>query len=294
MLTALRELIPKSIRVFLYKKYENIRLYRLKKRILRYYAKRENISDNEIKSALAFLKNNKLEVLPYNFIKEYNDLSIIVHLDTSCNLPYVVHNNNKIYFRRDWNKIRIASYFRGILAEQDSRSAHCYLTNNFEVIPGSNVYDIGVAEGNFSLSIVDKAKSIHLFEADEAWIEVLNKTFEPWKDKVHIHQKFVTNSDKLGLISLDTFAKEHPVDFIKVDVDGGERNLLEGAANLLKGKNSLKVALCTYHKQGDAEEFNKKMKANGFNTELSNSYMLFHYDKLTPPFFRKGVLKAWK
>ncbi len=65
--------------------------------------------------------------------------------------------------------------------------------------------DIGAAEGNFSLSVIDKVQHVYLFETDNDWIEALEKTFEPWKEKVSIIHKFVGNKDTDTCITLDSF-----------------------------------------------------------------------------------------
>lgn len=46
------------------------------------------------------------------------------------------------------------------------------------------IADIGSAEGNFSLSNIENVKKVYLFESDKEWIEALEATFRPWRDKV--------------------------------------------------------------------------------------------------------------
>ena len=65
--------------------------------------------------------------------------------------------------------------------------------------------------------------------------------------------------------------------------------------DLLKYSANIKVAICTYHNQEDAEEFESFFQELNFKTEFTPNYMLFYHDKkLKAPFFRKGVLRAWK
>ena len=65
--------------------------------------------------------------------------------------------------------------------------------------------------------------------------------------------------------------------------------------NLLKKNENIKIAICIYHNQNDAFEFENFFQKLGFETEFSQGYMLFHHDKnLRYPFFRKGVLRVWK
>jgi hypothetical protein len=158
---------------------------------------------------------------------------------------------------------------------------------------GDILADIGVAEGNFALGAVEKAKALYLFETDKEWIEALNATFEPWKEKVHIINKFVGEKINSNQTSLDEFFKDEPVTFLKIDVDGAEAKLLKGCDRILSQQSPLKIALCTYHKQNDEEEFTKLLSDKGFCVTPSDGYMLFYTDKkIKPPYFRRGLLRA--
>jgi hypothetical protein len=183
------------------------------------------------------------------------------------------------------------------LVEQDAASPHRYETTEFHVSEGDVVVNAGVAGGNFALSIVDKVKKIYLFEVDKAWIEVLKITFAPWKDKVVIVNKYVSDNNKGNCITLDNFFGQEQIDFIKADIEGAEPLLLAGAETILSRQTSMKIVLCTYHKHDDAETLNQILTAKGFHTEFSKGYMIFlHeiYDKLKPPYLRKGVIRGVK
>ena len=90
--------------------------------------------------------------------------------------------------------------------EQDLRSPHHYL-DSIEEVKGKTFVDVGSAEGFTSLEVIEKASHIYLFEQDTLWIEALNATFEPWKDKVSIIPKYVSNNNSEQEITLDTFFK---------------------------------------------------------------------------------------
>jgi FkbM family methyltransferase len=60
---------------------------------------------------------------------------------------------------------------------------------------------------------------------------------------------------KIHITSLDAFVKENNIqriDFIKADIEGAERDMLQGAAEVLK-KFAPKLAICTYHLPDDPE-----------------------------------------
>lgn len=90
--------------------------------------------------------------------------------------------------------------------EQDLRSPHHYL-DSIEEVKGKIFVDVGSAEGFTSLEVIEKASHIYLFEQDKLWIEALNATFGPWKEKVSIIPKFVGNNNSEQETTLDAFSK---------------------------------------------------------------------------------------
>ena len=271
------------------------RLNRLKKDILNYYSTLPATQINaEQKKALDFLRENGVSVFPYPFQKKYSPASVEVFTDTQLGLRYILLNDKRLYFKRSWSEKEIKENYYFLEMEQDVDSPHRYLTDQFYVADGETVVDVGAAEGNFSLSVVEKARAIYLFETDEEWIEALTATFAPWKDKVNIVNKFVSDINDSKNITLDSFFKEKEIfDFIKIDVDGAERSLLKGYKKLLSSPTPLKIALCTYHQQEDEKEFTQLLTRKGFNITISKNYMLFIYaEPLQPPYFRRGLIRA--
>jgi FkbM family methyltransferase len=64
-----------------------------------------------------------------------------------------------------------------------------------------------------------------------------------------------TPKETIQIITLDKFVEENnlkQVDFIKADIEGAERDLLKGAAHVLK-KFAPKLAICTYHLPDDPQ-----------------------------------------
>lgn len=60
--------------------------------------------------------------------------------------------------RKFKNEKEVAAYYKSVLMEQDEDSPHKYLTKDFNVENSDVVVDVGVAEGNFSLDIIDRVK----------------------------------------------------------------------------------------------------------------------------------------
>ena len=176
--------------------------------------------------------------------------------------------------------------------EQDRESPHRYLSDDFDVGEEDIVVDVGAAEGNFSIDIIDKVKKIYLFEADPLWLRALEATFEPWKDKIEIIPKMVSGKSTAQTVALDQYFRDRkPFDFIKIDVDGDEKEVVDGMKGLLENKKIKKIALCTYHRQQDAGIFSKMLGNYGYDIRFSKGYMIFR-KRIEKPYLRKGVLKA--
>lgn len=284
-----RVAVPKYIR-------KRIVAQRLPKTIQSYYDELTETPTDEIAAALDYLQRKPLAVFPYDFQDEYIADMIEVFFDQEKGLRYVLHEGKKLYFKKRWGKKKIQNLYNLLLKEQDIQSPHRYLSPHFGFDNGEVLVDVGAAEGNFALSNVEKASRVIIFEADKEWIEPLNATFEPWKDKVEIVNKFVGNITDSQNTKLDDHISVNGAGmFIKIDVEGAESRLLNGCKRILSEQKPLKVAICTYHKQNDEKDFTELLTQLGFNTTPSNGYMLFFYDKkMSAPYFRRGLLRAVK
>lgn len=234
-------------------------------------------------------------VFPYPFVSAYDYKLIRVNKDDKKDLFYVIHKGKRLYYSRDFtSESAVMHSYNSISIEQDEKSPHCYLNNGFTVEENDVVMDIGSAEGNFSLDIIEKVKTLYIIESDKNWIEALNATFEPWKEKVNIINKFVSDVDNDTCTTLESVLEDHPVNFIKMDVEGAEVQILKSSYKIFNRNPSLKMAICTYHRNNDAKKIEKILSETKFNYSFSNGYMVFIFRKLTPPYFRRGLIKAYK
>ena len=284
-----RIIVPKFIR-------KKILAKKLRSSILTHYSSLPEPVDEELIPVLNYLQSNPIAVFPYHFQNQYDADAIEVFDDTEKGLHYVMLDGKKLYFKKRWSKKRIRHSFNELTKEQDPQSPHRYLTDQFKIEDGEILVDIGVAEGNFALGAVEKASRLILFETDSEWIEALNATFEPWKEKVLIINKFVSDITNATNTTLDDFlAPGEKISFLKIDVDGAESRLLNGCKRILKEQKPLKLAICTYHKQDDEKDFKALLSRNGFETSHSNGFMLFYYDKkMKAPYLRRGLIRAVK
>lgn len=239
--------------------------------------------------------NKSPDLIPYAFIEGYDASKISVNKDQDKQLFYVWHLGKRLFFPRDMDKENVQSLYNGLLIEQDQRSPHRYLTDDFNFHSGDIVVDVGSAEGMLALELVEQAQRAFLFEPEERWLEALRATFEPYQEKVVIVNKRV--SDRIGEIETTIDAYIRDADrglFIKIDVEGAEAAVLAGASETLK-KDNIQIVCCTYHQQDDAVKFETFFRELAFKTEFSTGYMLLRNDVLLkPPFFRKGVIRAAK
>lgn len=283
-----RILVPKPIRTVILKK-------SLRKKILKHFAELpENEINDEHKEVLGYLENNPVRIFPYPFHDNYSSDKIDVFYAPETGMRYVLQDGKRLYFKKRWSGKRIKRAFSDLLREQDINSPHRYLTDKFTIVNDDVVADIGAAEGNFSLSVIEKIKKLYLFEYDQEWIQALRATFAPWAEKVEIINKYVSDYNDDSHIRLDTFFDmKNDITFLKIDVDGAEAIVLNSCVEVFKAHNSFKVALCTYHKNNDEKDFTLLLKNHGFSISPSKGYMIHYYDKkMKAAYLRRGLIRA--
>ncbi len=288
LFTVYRIVVPKPIRTNLLKR-------KIRRKILgRPGSLPENGLNDDQKAVINYLRENQVSIFPYPFQENYRPDQIRVFSDPALGMKYVLHEGKKLYFMRRWNEKRIRTSYTELLKEQDPESPHRYISSDFSPGPEDVVADIGAAEGNFSLSVVDQVRRIYIFEYDRGWIEALGATFAAWKEKVEIIPKYVAGFDDERHIRLDTFfTTRNDITFLKIDVDGYERKVLEGCRSLLESDTPLRIAICTYHKNDDEAEFTRLLRDHGFSVSVSGGYMINYYDKkLKAPWLRRGLIRA--
>lgn len=284
-----RVLVPKPIRT-------KILLASLGKKIPAFHSSSAGFAtDKERQEVIDYISRRGVQIFPYDFTDKYSHSSIEVFEDPACGLKYVLMDEKRLYFKRRWSAKRIKKSFHDLSLEQDPKSPHRYLSNDFTVSPSDVLADFGAAEGNFSLSVIEKIKKVYLFESDPEWIEALEMTFLPWKDKVEIVPRFVSDINDEKHCSGDVYFAGKELTFMKIDVDGGERELLRGFNDTIQNASRMQIALCTYHQHEDEKEFSAMLSAQGYAVSPSSGYMIFYYDKkLKAPYLRRSLIRATK
>lgn len=242
---------------------------------------------------LEFIRKSRYPAtFPYPWFQEYRARQFRIYKDGSG--YYCPVMGKKVYLpesaeRDGWGSVLIA----GVMAEQDARSPHLYFSDHVSVEENSVFFDIGAAEGLVTLLNIDKIKKAYLFECEDKWTEALKKTFEPYKDKVTIINKYVSSTNDENHTTLEGYLEKHKNDtvILKMDIEGMETEVVPNGLGEYMGADNIKFSLCTYHKAGDAEKLKSALEECGYSTEFSQGHMVLMNEK---PYFRKGIIRAWK
>ena len=136
-----------------------------------------------------------------------------------------------------------------------------------------------------------------IVEGDAAWCAALRQTFLPYKDKVEIIQKYLSDiSDDAHITLKDLFEQYsiYKVDFLKMDIEGYEKRALCGGV-IGGGVNFVgidKMAICTYHNSDDEFDFSNFVSRYGYKFYLTDGYMVLLDSDEFP--IRKAILRAYK
>lgn len=217
-----------------------------------------------------FIGQHGLRSCPGNFSLKYDNLQIEVLRDK---YPYVMHTGRKLYFPERFTNAQIQKLYKSLLVEQDIESAHRYSLNE-EDYRDAIMFDIGAAEGILSLEKIDVLKEIYLVECEQEWVDALKITFEPYKEKVNIIFKYIDQNDSETSISLNTLGEnlKNEKIFLKMDVEGFEKNALLGGLNLLNNNDCI-AAVCTYHNPAHPQEIKGIFESVGYNPVFSKGYI---------------------
>ena len=276
--------------------------YKLTKRVIRYLESTDCDLMTEEKSTIQkFLSHKLVSVINYPFVEEYKYRIVNVLKDKRNSLNYVYHNEKKLYFKKGMSKYKIMEMYNYLCIEQDIRSPHSYVSSPVTYSPTDIAVDIGAAEGIWALDIVEKVKELYLFECEDGWIEALEATFLPWKNKVTIVNNYVTDNTNGMFTTLDDYFLPKNIfpSIIKVDIEGEEISAMKGALKLLT--NHIRHALlCTYHNVDDFQKLSEMMKNHHFEVKHSEGFIINIYSEPNynchniSEIFRKGLIHACK
>lgn len=250
---------------------------------------------------LDFVIKNKEIVFPYKQLKYLDNVNI--ELDTKRGMYYVLHNSNKLYFPKNKGRKKVEELYRNLIENENllgggyrSMSPHQYESKKIKVENGDVLLDIGCAEALFALHHIEILKHVYLIESDILWMDALQATFEPYKEKVTIINKLVDTIDSQNSISLSSILTKISIKdvlFLKMDIEGAEYSTLKYSKDSLM-QRKIKIACCTYHKLEDYENIHRLLQDMQFHLEDSEGYMLVHFfNNFDEPYFRHGLIRGY-
>lgn len=242
-----------------------------------------------------YVKKSGLTMYPYQWFGEIKDKKY--KIEKMGGLKYTVYKGKRLYYSSSVSDKDINASINFYEKEQDQRSPHCYIPSlKQELREGDVLVECGASEGTFALTHIDKCSKVYLFEGDPRFIQGLEKTFEPYKDKVTIVNKYVDSYAHADYVTIDDIVKE-PVNFIKMDIEGYELKALFGARKTIERSDALKMSICAYHNAEDYAVIPAYLKSLGCIIDLSEGY-LFRSDKTLfdseVPDLRHGMIFARK
>lgn len=184
-----------------------------------------------------------------------------------------------------------------------------YENDNIQISEDDIIFDCGANMGMFAAYAASKGAKVYCFEPSPSTQKLLQKTQKIYPNNIIIIPKAIScqsgielfcETDNIGAnhlassvmqeqlqtinllevdtISISDFVKEQNIipTYIKIDIEGSERNLLKGAKNFFENYNP-KIVMAIYHNSYDA---------NVFISYFSNLNYKYQIDK--------GNLFVWK
>lgn len=273
----------------------------LKRKILFHY---RNVQEPEISELIGNLRKIGLRPFLGNFITKYDNFRTPVYRESCEGNFWVIHNGEKLFFPKETSAEIVEIMYMKLCREQDMESPHRYV-ENYDDLNDCYLVEAGAAEASFSLDAVRRAKKVYICECSPGWIEPLKKTFEPYKEKVQIIQKYVAQADSEKSVTIDTIIEQAVKEdglcyesdkiFIKMDIEGMEEEAISGMKEVMRKAKNISLVICAYHKQDAEKRIRSLFSDEMWEISTSKSYMLFPYEKKQkPPYFRRGVLRITK
>jgi FkbM family methyltransferase len=168
------------------------------------------------------------------------------------------------------------TYMHQEVFEPASKNPHAYEYGELRLMKGDVVIDAGACEGFFTRYALERGATVITIEPVKILAKALEKTFSEdiKQGKVTIfqtaigsctHQGYLSTDnerifeshlgnfgDEVNIIKLDDLITTK-IDFIKMDIEGGEVDALYGAQNIIK-RYKPRLSIAVYHKYENAQK----------------------------------------
>ena len=206
------------------------------------------------------------------------------------------------------SKKTFCGYWLGNISNQISKIHYAnnthYITAGFLPEDGGIVIDAGACDGTTAAKFAELGYKVYAFEMDRENFELAKKVAKEkkftienfglgsWHHKVNYTPNgSLTVADSNGsetaeIITLDSYVREKNishVDFIKLDVEGAELDLLKGAITTIARFKPV-LALSAYHKWDDFWTLMNFVKSIRSDYEFAMRQYKTHYDD-SPDYF---------
>ena len=174
-----------------------------KKKFLNYY---EHTDDPEIHEMVEYIKKvDRFDMMNCELEKDYANLHAALFFDKKRRTYFLYERGRRLYFPDQYGEDPILNLYRSLKREQDTKSPHRYLDHTDidwirrQQMTGRKLLllEIGAMEGMFSLELIDWMNQAVIFEGDAGWAGALKNTFTPWKDKVKVVNRYVSDHTDL-------------------------------------------------------------------------------------------------
>jgi len=198
-------------------------------------------------------------------------------------------------YRYCWPKmfdISALPYMYQEVFEPADDNPHAYEYENLKLAKGDICIDAGACEGFFTRYALERGARVIAIEPVNVLAKALKHTFSEeieagsvsicnraiglytgqghlYSDPIQVYEsRLDSDGEEIDIIKLDDLITAK-IDFIKMDIEGGEVGALYGAKNIIQ-QYKPKLAIAVYHKYENAQEIME------FLQEICPSYTILH------------------
>ena len=172
---------------------------------------------------------------------------------------------------------KLSNYFKNIHAFEPNPLLYPYLYKNLKkIIKNISLYNIGLSDKNGEVNLKLPIRSKSLFKNN------IEELFRLGAASIHPNKTFDNfESIPVKIKKLDDFNFENKIKFVKIDVEGHEIEVINGAKETIKkNKPVMLIEIEKRHSQRNVEESITLIKKNGYKCFYAKNKKLISIDDL--------------